>query len=612
MNHYQNGVYAQTAHRRSLVRAKDARRPRTSFSSPPITARLSASRTARHTGRARRGDQSPRDRRSAATLASNERAALARRRELTWHVDVAPTSSICSLHDSPELSHFRSKMVGHSLLPRATTAAVPLTNCRALGCAFRNWGVMSDQKLEPRMGLRLHCWTSSPIRSNAMTRPDRLRRLPTRRRVVSRPTAQRSRPSLVCYLKGIGERFREPRRAGSQARGCSSRMLARASRGSAIVPSADVAGPGQNGLTSSSALHPDVSAVAGRRRLLPDGSRRLIVSECASSITRTDRSNVPVKSAGRHTRVFTLPSRLAANRIYVASSTETKACGEGVARQPPSRSPRSWVPSKRCQLLRPALRAHDERDLRAIDADSAGRCRSTLPPATRIRSLAFADAGGGPIVDFRARSHLRRGQHVAPHSAGRLNSIKSLCATGHLARHFARSIRARPRGELMRDECRGAGTRARVSRRTVAPSKRTTAATVWDPRDRQASLARPSRTAVVPDFAGQPAAVRRTGTLYRVSLETGPCSKPDGVPQEDGPCHANRGCRQVRFRLRRSGGSRQRPSSSTTFRRGVLRFRRRAPRRNRTCLTAIAGGPSSSRYGPVPGSSTAPAPAKRG
>jgi glucan phosphoethanolaminetransferase (alkaline phosphatase superfamily) len=100
----------------------------------------------------------------APTLASGERAALERAgAEITWHVDLAPTMlDLLGLASSPELSHFRSKMIGHSLLrAERTTGTVPLTNCSELwGCAFRNWGLMKGaMKLEAReWDFDWHCW----------------------------------------------------------------------------------------------------------------------------------------------------------------------------------------------------------------------------------------------------------------------------------------------------------------------------------------------------------------------------------------------------------------------------------------------------------------------
>jgi arylsulfatase A-like enzyme len=99
-----------------------------------------------------------------ATLASSERAALEHARTApVWHVDLAPTMlDLLGLRASPELAHFRSKMVGHSLLrAERTTGVVPLTNCSELwGCAFRNWGLMRGSlKLEAReWDFDWHCW----------------------------------------------------------------------------------------------------------------------------------------------------------------------------------------------------------------------------------------------------------------------------------------------------------------------------------------------------------------------------------------------------------------------------------------------------------------------
>jgi arylsulfatase A-like enzyme len=100
----------------------------------------------------------------ATALVLAERTALERVRTAPlWHVDLAPTVlDLLGLRASPELSHFRSKMIGHSLLAaERTTGVVPLTNCSELwGCAFRNWGMMrGTMKLEAReWDFDWHCW----------------------------------------------------------------------------------------------------------------------------------------------------------------------------------------------------------------------------------------------------------------------------------------------------------------------------------------------------------------------------------------------------------------------------------------------------------------------
>jgi len=97
-------------------------------------------------------------------LSADERAALvSAQTELTWHLDLAPTMlDLLGLYQSPELSHFRSKMIGNSLLrTERTRGVIPLTNCSELwGCAFRNWGAMRGPlKLEAReWDFDWHCW----------------------------------------------------------------------------------------------------------------------------------------------------------------------------------------------------------------------------------------------------------------------------------------------------------------------------------------------------------------------------------------------------------------------------------------------------------------------
>src|SRR5258708_4983641 len=142
-------------------------------------------------------------------------------------------------------------------------------------------------------------------------------------------------------------------------------------------PSADVAGPGQNGAYVRPARFiPDVSAGSlGVVDLLSDGSRRLIVS---------------------------------------------------------------------------GMRVIDHAD------GSIERARQVLPDGT-------------PRL-FTLPSPLRGGNAVAPHSAGRGNRHSSRCAPGgHLARRSAGSIGAGAAGRVEARRGAGrAGTRARVSRRTVA------------------------------------------------------------------------------------------------------------------------------------------------
>ena len=166
MNHYQNAVYAQDRTIADLLAALRA---------TPAGARTVVLYTSDHGEAFREHGQLGHtgsvfeeeihvptwvDAPSSA-LSEGERAALSRaRRELTWHIDLAPTMlDLLGLAASPELAHFRSKMLGHSLLrSERTVGVVPLTNCSELwGCAFRNWGLMQGpaQARSARMGLRL-------------------------------------------------------------------------------------------------------------------------------------------------------------------------------------------------------------------------------------------------------------------------------------------------------------------------------------------------------------------------------------------------------------------------------------------------------------------------
>jgi arylsulfatase A-like enzyme len=90
-----------------------------------------------------------------ASLTDGEREALsAARQALVWHVDFAPTIlDLLGLADDPELSRFRSRMAGTSLLRRERTNVIlPLTNCTDVSvCGFRNWGaIQRTLKLEAR------------------------------------------------------------------------------------------------------------------------------------------------------------------------------------------------------------------------------------------------------------------------------------------------------------------------------------------------------------------------------------------------------------------------------------------------------------------------------
>jgi len=89
--------------------------------------------------------------------------------ELVFHADLAATMlDLLRVWDAPELSRFRARMAGVSLLrakdilARASSAApMALTNCTDLwGCAFRNWGLMrGSRKLEAReWDADWHCW----------------------------------------------------------------------------------------------------------------------------------------------------------------------------------------------------------------------------------------------------------------------------------------------------------------------------------------------------------------------------------------------------------------------------------------------------------------------
>jgi hypothetical protein len=88
-------------------------------------------------------------------LTETEREALvSAKHALAWHLDFAPTIlDLLGLSDAPELTSFRSRMIGTSLLRRERTSAVlPITNCTdTWGCGFKNWGAIKRSlKLEAR------------------------------------------------------------------------------------------------------------------------------------------------------------------------------------------------------------------------------------------------------------------------------------------------------------------------------------------------------------------------------------------------------------------------------------------------------------------------------
>jgi glucan phosphoethanolaminetransferase (alkaline phosphatase superfamily) len=97
-------------------------------------------------------------------LGKAEEAALRSLRERpVFHTDVTPTIlDLMGLLDEPQISPFRSKMIGQSLLRDGyKDVPVPLSNCTGIwGCAFKNWGMMlGPKKLEAREWDRAwHCY----------------------------------------------------------------------------------------------------------------------------------------------------------------------------------------------------------------------------------------------------------------------------------------------------------------------------------------------------------------------------------------------------------------------------------------------------------------------
>jgi glucan phosphoethanolaminetransferase (alkaline phosphatase superfamily) len=73
----------------------------------------------------------------------------AKRDDFLLHVDVAPTLlDLIGVWDAPEISEYRARIHGHSMLrPERTVEPVPMTNCAAVwSCAFENWGYMQGKK----------------------------------------------------------------------------------------------------------------------------------------------------------------------------------------------------------------------------------------------------------------------------------------------------------------------------------------------------------------------------------------------------------------------------------------------------------------------------------
>jgi glucan phosphoethanolaminetransferase (alkaline phosphatase superfamily) len=105
------------------------------------------------------------------TLTADEEANLKKKKDaFLFHIDIAPTIlDLMGVADAPQLSEYRSKMHGHSLLrPELSEQPVPLTNCAGVwSCAFENWGYMQrGRKLEARswdVGWKCYDLTRDPF-----------------------------------------------------------------------------------------------------------------------------------------------------------------------------------------------------------------------------------------------------------------------------------------------------------------------------------------------------------------------------------------------------------------------------------------------------------------
>jgi hypothetical protein len=297
---------------------------------------------------------------------------------------------------------------------------------------------------------------------------------------------------------------------------------------------------------------PDVTpASAGLVDVLPDGSRRFIVS----GIRVIDHPDGTIERAREVlpsgvARVQPLPSRIGGGLVvYIVSSNGTQLWRA-----------KTWLGS--LEPLAETWGAIDDvapgfdrlyvrstgGDLRALDPESGRQVSlGPLPPATRIRALAFADAWRAvAIVDYRgALATFDAGNtwRTIPFDGMNVNQV-SLRDGDFLLDTPRGRFALGPSGELSRDEALREIARLPLPYPTEPPSSdATTPSAAWDPRGLGM---RPVRAAVeggwpVTTSHGERAAVFADGgALYRVGLETGALleTRRGAFRDDDGPCHA--------------------------------------------------------------------------
>jgi len=231
------------------------------------------------------------------------------------------------------------------------------------------------------------------------------------------------------------------------------------------------------------------------------------------------------------TRVVPLPNRVGGGLVvYIASSTGTQMwrAKSWLGNLEPVAELWGTIEEMSAGFDRLYVRMTSG-EVRAIDPDS-GRQLSLgpLPPATRFRSLAFADAWRAvAIVDFRgALATFDAGNTWRPIPLEGLNVNQVAVRDGDFVLDTPRGrYLLGPGGELSRDE-------SRESQRAVAlpvegppapASERSLGFSAWDSRGLGR---RPLRAAIEDGWPvageGEPAAVlAQGGALYRVGLETG-------------------------------------------------------------------------------------------
>jgi hypothetical protein len=298
---------------------------------------------------------------------------------------------------------------------------------------------------------------------------------------------------------------------------------------------------------------PDVtSASTGLIDVLPDGSRRLIVSgirvvDHPNGALERAREVLPAGAA----KVVSLPGRLGGGLlVYIVSSSGTQLwrAKSWLGNLEPLAETWGAIEDIAAGFDRLYLRTTTG-DVRALDPDSGHQLSlGPLPPATRIRALAFADAWRAvAIVDFRgALATFDAGNtwRAIPLDGLNVNQVSLRDGDFLLDTPRGRYVLG-PGGDLSRDETlREVPPRASLTNQAEnVPSERNGFSTTWDPRGLGT---RPIRAAVeggwpIVTNRGERAAVfAEGGTLYRVGLESGVVldMRPGALREDDGVCHA--------------------------------------------------------------------------